>query len=154
MSACRHGRDGSGPAIPEHPGEQDLAAYILGQMPAGDMARIGSHLADCGSCSRMRRELAPLIEALATFSLAEGELESTHVVHGAIVRGWVSRKGRSYTARIAGPATDVSRAADTPEAAAIEVGRAFRELYPGHACSEECRFRSRPSGPTRGRKPR
>jgi anti-sigma-K factor RskA len=73
---------------------EDLGAYVLGVLPAGDRAALEAHLSGCAACTAELRRLAPVPAALARSvpqvdppaALRARVLSSVASVHGDVAR--------------------------------------------------------------------
>ena len=135
------------------PGPEDLSAYVDGELPADDHARIAAHLASCTACAALHAELVELSVAFASLPDERLGFDLSQVVRGRIEalpprrepgrrprwramdwRGWLPVGAAAIASLSLGLALGTSLVAPVVVAPAISPLQVFAPVAPGGLC--------------------
>ena len=120
-----------------HPSSDDLEAYALGLSSDAYQEKAEEHLLICELC---RNELAATDWSSRASSEARKRLRSIHITEdGPIFEAMYSRADGKWVARHWGRQLDGSQVCDSMEEANAYLMESFRQMFPEHLCSGQCR---------------
>jgi hypothetical protein len=117
-----------------HSSSEELEAYALGRSSDADLEKVEEHLLICERC---QDELAL---SKAASSEAGKRLRSVHITEDGPVFGAMhGRADGKWVARHWGRQLDGSYVCDSVDEANAYLRESFRQMFPEHLCSGQCR---------------
>jgi hypothetical protein len=126
-----------------HSSSDELEAYSLGLSSDGNLEKVEEHLLICERCQNELTLTDQYIRAMkGALASPQGgrRLRSVHITEDGPVFGAMhdGAEGK-YVARHWGRQLDGGRTCDSAEEANAYLMESFRQMFPEHVCSEQCR---------------
>jgi hypothetical protein len=126
-----------------HPSSDEMEAYSLGLSSDADLEIVEEHLLVCERCQNELALTDQYIRAMkrALASPQTGRrLRSIHITEDGPVFGAMHRGAHGkWIARHWGRQLEGGRISDSAEDANAYLMESFRQMFPEHVCSEQCR---------------
>ena len=126
-----------------HLSSDEMEAYSLGRSSDADLEKVEEHLLICERCQNQLALTDQYIQAMkraATAPDAVKRLRSIHITEGGPIFGAMHCEADGkWVARHWGRQLDGGRVCDSVEESNEYLMESFRQMFPEHVCTEQCR---------------